>query len=217
MILTISKFINKLGFNNKFKTIIKNVNSDSNNSSKLKEKKQSELLTLISYDVDVPLIKEDGDYLNLLIPKVSLRFSPNDTKNLKEEDRLLSSDNIFSLNRIGFNETIEGGGSLTLGLDYEKKNQRNGHLFDAKVATVFRDELNENLPTSSTLGKKQSDFVGELRSIPNTKFAFDYNFSVDNDLDQVNFHSLENSFTVNNFVNTFTFYEENNIVGKKLL
>ena len=34
-----------------------------------------------------------------------------------------------------------------------KKNQRNGHLFDAKVATVFRDELNENLPTSSTLGK----------------------------------------------------------------
>ena len=215
LILASSKFINKLGFNNGFKTIIKNVNSDSNNSSKLKEKKQSELLTLISYDVDVPLIKEDGDNLNLLIPKLSLRFSPNDTKNLKDEDRLLSTDNIFSLNRIGFNETIEGGGSLTLGLDYEKKNQRNGHLFDAKVATVFRDELNENLPTSSTLGKKQSDFVGELRYISNTKFTFDYNFSVDNDLNQVNFHSLENSFTVNNFVNTFTFYEENNIVGKK--
>ena len=155
--------------------------------------------------------------MNLLIPKLSLRFSPNDSKNLKDENRLLSSDNIFSLNRIGFNETIEGGGSLTLGLDYEKKNQRNGHLFDAKVATVFRDELNENLPTSSTLGKKQSDFVGELRYIPNSKFAFDYNFSVDNDLDQVNFHSLENSFTVNNFVNTFTFYEENNIVGKKVI
>ena len=215
LILTSSKFINKLGFNNKLKSIIKNVNSDANNSSKLKEKKQSELLTLISYDIDIPLIKEDGDNLNLLIPKLSLRFSPNDSKNLKDENRLLTSDNIFSLNRIGFNETIEGGGSLTLGLDYEKKNQRNGHLFDAKVATVFRDELNENLPTSSTLGKKQSDFVGELRYIPNSKFAFDYNFSVDNDLDQVNFHSLENSFTVNNFVNTFTFYEENNIVGKK--
>jgi len=215
LILTTSKFINKLGFNNRLKSIIKNVNSDANNSSKLKEKKQSELLTLISYELDMPLIKEDGDYMNLLIPKLSLRFSPNDSKNLKDENRILTSDNIFSLNRIGFNETIEGGGSLTLGLDYEKKNQRNGHLFDAKVATVFRDELNENLPTSSTLGKKQSDYVGELRYIPNSKFSFDYNFSVDNDLDQVNFHSLENSFTVNNFVNTFTFYEENNIVGKK--
>ncbi len=215
LILTSSKFINKLGFNNRLKSIIKNVNSDANNSSKLKEKKQSELLTLISYELDMPLIKEDGDYMNLLIPKLSLRFSPNDSKNLKDENRLLTSDNIFSLNRIGFNETIEGGGSLTLGLDYEKKNQRNGHLFDAKVATVFRDELNENLPTSSTLGKKQSDYVGELRYIPNSKFLFDYNFSIDNDLDQVNFHSLENSFKVNNFVNTFTFYEENNIVGKK--
>ena len=42
----------------------------------------------------------------------------------------------------------------------KKRIKENGHLFDAKVATVFRDELNENLPTSSTLGKKQSDFVG---------------------------------------------------------
>ena len=67
MILTTSKFINKLGFNNRLKSIIKNVNSDANNSSKLKEK-QSELLTLISYELDMPLIKEDGDYMNLLIP-----------------------------------------------------------------------------------------------------------------------------------------------------
>ena len=215
LILSSNKFIDKFGFNNQIKTILKNVNSDSNNSSKLKEKKQSEILSLISYDIDLPLIKEENDNINLLTPRLSLRFSPNDTKNLKEEDRLLSADNIFSLDRIGFNDSIEGGTSLTLGIDYSKKNQKNGHLFDAKFATVFRDELNENLPTSSTLGKKHSDFVGELRFIPNQKFLFDYNFSLDNDLDQVNFHSLENSFTVNNFVNTFTFYEENNQVGKK--
>ena len=213
LILTSSKFTNKLGLNNRLKSIIKNVNSDANNSSKLKEKKQSELLTLISYDLDIPLIKEDGDYMNLLIPKLSLRFSPNDSKNLKDENRLLTSDNIFSLNRIGFNETIEGGGSLTLGLDYEKKNQRNGHLFDAKVATVFRDELNENLPNSSTLGKKQSDFVGEIRYIPNSNFSFDYNFSANNNFDQINFHSFENSFKVNNFITSFNFLEKTGNFG----
>ncbi len=215
IVLNSNKFINKLGFSNKIRSIIKNVNSDSNNSTKLKEKKQSEILGLVAYDLDLPLIKEKNDNLNLLTPRLSLRYSPSDNKNLKNEDRLLSSDNIFSLDRIGFNDELEGGKSLTLGLDYEKKNQKNGQLFDAKLATVFRDELNENLPTTSTLGKKQSDFVGEIRYLPNSKFLFDYNFSIDNDLDQMNFHSLENSFTVNNFVNTFTFYEENNQVGSK--
>ena len=43
-------------------------------------------------------------------------------KNLKDENRLLISDNIFSLNRIGFNDSIESGQSITLGMDYEKKN-----------------------------------------------------------------------------------------------
>ena len=37
---------------------------------------------------------------NLLTPKLSLRYSPNDTKNLKDETRLLTSDNIFSSNRL---------------------------------------------------------------------------------------------------------------------
>ena len=100
---------------------------------------------------------------NLLTPKLSLRYSPNDTKNLKDETRLLTSDNIFSSNRIGFSETIESGGSLTLGLDYEQKSKTSDEtFFQSKIATIFRDEKNENLPISSTIGKKQSDYVGEI-------------------------------------------------------
>ena len=124
LILNGKNQISKFGFNHNFKTMIKNVNSDGKNSTKFKEKNQSEILSMFIYDLNIPLIKEEDKFDNLLIPKMSLRFSPNDSKNLKDESRFLNPDNIFSLNRIGFNETIEGGGSFTVGLDYEKKDKQ---------------------------------------------------------------------------------------------
>ena len=75
--------------------------------------------------------------------------------------------------------------------------------------------MNENLPITSTLDRKQSDYVGEFNFFPNEIIQFNYNYSLDDDLNQVNFHKLENNLTVNNFVNTFSFYEENNLIGKK--
>ena len=153
---------------------------------------------------------------------MSLRFSPNDSKNLKDESRFLNPDNIFSLNRIGFNETIEGGGSFTVGLDYEKKDKEDDTILSSKLATVFRDELNENLPTTSTLGKKQSDFVGEITFNPikgskytNNNLLFEYKYSLNNDIDEINLHNFKNTLQINNFINTFTFYEENNLIGNK--
>ena len=38
---------------------------------------------------------------------------------------------------------------------------------------------------------------------------------MDSNLDEVNLHQFKNTFQVNNFVNTFTFYEENNLIGDK--
>jgi len=206
--------ISNLGYNNNFKTLIKNVNTDGKNSSKFKDNTQSEILTLFAYDIDFPLIKEFKNTKNFLTPKISLRYSPNDTKSLINETRLLNTDNIFSLNRIGFDETVEGGASLTVGLDFDKKRKdTNDTFFSSKIATVFREQENENLPITSTLNKKQSDFVGEIILNPLKNFQFSYNYLIDSHLNKVNLHSFENKFIVNNFVNTFTFYEENNLIG----
>jgi LPS-assembly protein len=38
---------------------------------------------------------------------------------------------------------------------------------------------------------------------------------INDNLDEFNFHKLKNTLNINNFVNTFTFYEENNLIGKK--
>ena len=80
-------------------------------------------------------------------------------------------------------------------MDFEKKDQENNNtILSSKIATVFRDEINENLPTSSTLNKKQSDFVGEINFNPNQIVQFDYNYSINNDLDEINMHKFENTF-----------------------
>ena len=93
--------------------------------------------------------------------------------------------------------------------------ENNNTIFSSSIGTVFRDEINENLPITSTLGKKQSDFVGQINFNPNQTFQIDYNYMINDNLDEFNFHKFKNTLSINNFVNTFTFYEENNLIGKK--
>ena len=106
--------------------------------------------------------KKINNYKNLLTPKASLRFSPNDTKNIKDDERLIDTGNLFSLNRLGYNETIETDASITLGLDFDKLNENKNKTFGSKIGTVFRDKENKNLPKTSTLNNKRSNIFGEI-------------------------------------------------------
>ena len=215
IVLSTNNFVSKKGLNFTFKNLFKNINSEGTNSTKYKNDFQSEILSLSAIDVSLPLIKKANKSIDYLTPKISFRYSPNDTKNIKNEDRILNSENIFSLNRIGFSDNVESGKSATLSLNYKKQDSENNEIVSTSIATIFREEEDKNLPISSTLGKKQSDFVGDVEFTPNKNINFDYNYLVDNDLDQINLHNFTNTFRINNFINEFTFYEENNLVGKK--
>ena len=215
MVLSTNNFISNKGLNFTFKNLFKNINSEGTNSTKYKNDFQSEILSLSAIDFSLPLIKKDDNSSDYLTPKISLRYSPNDTKNIKNEERTLNYENIFSLNRIGFSDNVESGKTATLSLNYNKKDSKNNQIMSTSIATIFREDEDKNLPTSSTLGKKQSDFVGNIDYTPNKSINFDYNYLVDNDLDQINLHNFTNTLKINNFVNEFTFYEENNLVGNK--
>ena len=215
LIATSNDFINKFGVRNSLELLLKNVNSVGKNSSKFKDDEQAEILTVAKYDLALPLIKNRIKYNSFLTPKISARYSPNSSKNNKEEDRNLNIDNVFSSNRIGFNDSVEGGGSLTLGLNYEKKNLENELFLSSNIATVIRKKNNNNLPSSSTLGKKQSDFIGDINFFPNENINFKYDYSIDDDLNQFNLHRFTNIIQINNFVNEFIFYEENNLIGNE--
>ena len=141
--------------------------------------------------------------------------SPNSTTNIKDKNHSLNASNIFDLNRIGTNETIEGGSTLTFGATYQKENLDYENILSMSAANVVRDKSNDNISINSTLGKKQSDIVGNIYYSPISNFNVDYNYSLDNNVRTVNKHSIINEISTNNFVNTFNFYEENNILGKR--
>ena len=70
------------------------------------------------------------------------------------------------------------------------------------------------MPEETSLGKKTSDIVGLLEYNPSKFFKFDYNFSIDNNLTQVNFNNISTTFAVNNLVTSFEFLEENKYYGE---
>ncbi len=213
ILISSNQFIINDIFENNFRTLFKNVNTKGKNSNTYKDKTQSEILSNFLYDISLPLIKTEEKYTKLLTPKLSLRHSPNKTKNIQDLDRQLNIDNIFSLNRIGANDKIESGTSLAIGSEFLIKNANQSDIFSFDIGTVFREEENKNLPSNSTLRNSQSDIVGGLSFSGIENWKIDYNFSADNDLNTFNLHSVGNTFKVNNFIHTFEFYEENNSLG----
>ena len=209
-------FKNKIGLTNNFEFMFKNVNSLGKNSSKFKDNEQSEFLSQIIYNLSLPLIKNNDEKTSFLTPKLSFRHSPNDTKNFSNELKYINSDNIFSLNRIGTNQGVEGGSSITLGANYNlTENQNNNDLISANIATSFRNKIDKNIPLSTTLGEKQSDIVGNINISLNQLINLKYDYSLDSNMNDINLHNLKNRFTLNNFIYDFNFFEENNIIGNE--
>ena len=62
-------------------------------------------------------------------------------KNYSSSERIINTDNIFSNNRIGVDDTLESGASLTLGVDFKKEKLKDiNKYFEIKLASVFRKE-----------------------------------------------------------------------------
>ena len=208
---------NSAGFISNYEILFKNFNSDSKNSNDYKNKIESNIQALINYEIKYPLKKNGKKFNSILSPIISARYSPNQNKNLSESDRLIDYNNIFSINRIGSDENVEGGQSITIGNEYkiyEKENDQK-EIFSLNLATMFRDEEDTKLPESSTLGKEKSDIIGGMKFKTNQFIDLSYNFSLDSDLDTVNYNSINTTFSVNNFVTSFEFLEKNNILGSE--
>ena len=78
-------------------------------------------------------------------------------KNHSTDERKITPSNIFSINRLGINDSLESGNSLTLGIDYKRQNKTdNDKYLELKLATVFRDDLETNIPTQTTLNQKNA-------------------------------------------------------------
>ena len=206
--------INSNGFVNKFNLVFKNVTTEGDNSNEYSNDFRSQNYGSILYDIAYPMKKEGLKFDKFLSGKASLMYSPNKNKNLKDLDRKIDFKNVFSQNRLGLNDSLEGGQSLTLGGEFRiLDNQTNNNILTAGLASVLRDKNDEKLPKTSTLNNKSSDIIGSFTFRPNKSFDIDYNFSVDNDLKSTNYNSIKANLTINKFVTTFEFLQEDDEIG----
>ena len=205
----------KNGFKNNYNYIIKNVNSESKNSKTYKDELDHTMATTIEYNSSYPLKKIVNNYNNILKPKISLRYSPNNSKNMRNENRRIDTNNIFSLNRIGVNDGVEGGASLTYGIEFLKTNIQEREIFTAKIANVFKPEYDKKLPTSTSLGEKTSDIFGSIGFSPNEIWSIGYDFAEENNFSDTSYEILKTQIKINNLVTSFEYLNENNTTEKE--
>ncbi|MDB3859805.1 hypothetical protein N9285_03825, partial [Candidatus Pelagibacter sp.] len=214
-------FISKLGFINTFDLYIKNLNAVAKNDTTYTSNAQIDGMSILKIDTSFPLLRSKNMIKETLTPKVSFRINPgNNMDDYSGTSSNVNANNVFDINRLGLSNDFEAGRSLTLGLDYkfdqladnQSENTKDKYL-ELKIATVIRDQNENDIPTSSTINKKNSDLFGSINNQLFENVGLTYNFSLDNDMKTLNSNSIETQISINNFITTFNFIEQRNDIG----
>ena len=211
-------------FDNGIKTnygiYLKNINTVGKNSPQYKESLQSELMSAYFYSASLPLIKSTEKNLNTLEPRLSLRLSPHEMKDNSSATRRIDVNNIFNANRLSLGNSFEAGESVTLGLNFKKEKisikdeiQEIEKYLDFELATAFRLKEEKNIPINSTLNKKKSNIFGRFDFYPVKNFSLNYNFSLTENFDTLEYNSIITNFSYNDFTTRFNFLEERGVIG----
>ena len=95
--------INNSGFITNYEFLFKNFNSDSSNSTSLKNNLENTFQGMAQFNAKIPMTKESKKFKSTFTPIVAAKFNPGSTKNSINEDRFVDYTNIFSINRINSN------------------------------------------------------------------------------------------------------------------
>ena len=202
------------GFKNNMNFTIKNLITSGNSNNEHDSSPEIELMGLIEAQTSFPMIKETANNINYFNPKLSLRFNPSNMKNYSADDRKIYNNNLFDLNRLGLFDTLESGQSLTVGFDYKKEKVDDiNRYFEFDLGKIFRDKNISEIPESSTINNKESNLIGSITSNMNKYMKFTYDFSVNNNLDELEYNAFGTTISINNFVTSFNYVEENNKIG----
>ena len=201
--------ISKKGFYSNYDFILKNSNTSSKKSSLHKDGPDYYLSGLFQFNSSYPLIKNHENYRSLLNPKIAIKLSPNHSRDISKNTYKLDVNNLFNLNRISSNETLEGGISLAYGTDYIISNeQNNNELLKIKFANNLRLKENNDIERNNQLNSKTSNFFGEIKYSPLSYLTAKYSVSTLNNLSDINYENLIAELKFNNFVTTMDYLRQ---------
>ena len=211
---TNDKILEKIGLKNNLNFYFKNSNSLGKNIPEYKNSPEVKFRSLVEFNSELPLIKINEKNIETLIPRLSLKFNPSEMKNNSDANRKIDIENIFDSNRLSLDDSLEPGKSITIGTNYKKQNNSNRNNFiEYKLATVFRDKHENSIPSETSLNKRNSNLFGSVNYSLSKNFKVDYNFATDNKVENFVYNSLGVDLSINNFITTFNFIEEESTKG----
>ena len=215
-------FISSLGFKNNFYLYFQNLNSIAKNDEVYSSSAQIDGMSILKIDSVFPLSKSKEMSSETLTPKISFRVNPgNNMSNFSDLSSNITANNVFDINRLGLSNDFEAGKSLTFGLDYKldptenfQSKKTKDKFLELKLATVIRDQYETGIPTRSTINRKNSNIFGTINNNLLENINFSYDFSLDNDMKTINENTIGTEISINNFVTSFTLYEQRNELGE---
>jgi len=170
----------------------------------------------LTYKASLPMKKNKINGFNVFSPNFMVRYAPGHMRNLREDATVLKYSSLFAMNKTS---EIENGLSAILGFDFKKNDKNrdgsNRERFSLSVGQVFRTERNEDMPSKSSLDQKTSDIVGELSYNFLNIGNIDYKFSIDHNMNDVNYSEISSNFNLGKVDFNIDYLEEQNHVGKE--
>jgi len=203
------------GIGYKFLGQLNNINYDSNFNDP-KKNTHAQINPVFAVDSSYPLTKKHEVKEEYFIPRILTRYSPGKMKNAKNNDLLLTSDNVFSFDRMNNEELIEKNLSLNLGFNWifkdDKKNLSSPKT-EISLGQVIKFDKDPDMPTKSSLDKKKSDFVTKFSYSNPNNFEITSKNSLADNFKDLNYNDINLKTYFQKTSINFNFVEKNNYVG----
>jgi len=205
------------GIGYKFLGQIKNINylTNSNNPEK---NAYAQIDPILGLDVNYLLGKKHEIKQEYLTPRILTRYSPGKMKNAKNNDFLLTTDNVFSLDRMGNEELVEKNLSFNLGFDWflkDDKKKNDSPKTELSVAKVIKFDEDLDMPTKSTLDKKKSDYVTKFSYSRPGNFEVTSKNNLSDNLKDLNYNDINLKTFFNKSFVSLNFVEKNFPLGSE--
>jgi len=205
------------GIGYKFLGQIKNINylTDSNNNEK---NAYAQIDPILGLDTTYPLFRKHEIKQEYLIPRILTRYSPGKMKNAKNNDFLLTTESIFSLDRMGSEELVEKNLSFNLGFDWtlkHDKKKKESPKTEFSLGRVIKFDEDLDMPTKSTLDKKKSDYVTKFLYSSPESFEIISRNSLSDNLKDLNYNDINLKTFFNKSSFNFNFVEKNKPLGSE--
>ncbi len=191
---------------------IKNVNYETKNEKKFKDKPSSDFFGALGYLTELKLEKTKNNFKQFLTPKILLRLAPDHMRKHGPGARL-NHHSVFALDRLNSEDNFESGLSATLGFDYRMRD--NNRELDLTIGQIVSQKENKNMPSSSSLDEKLSDVIGHANYKLNKNLDLKYNFALDQNYKRLNHNEIGADFSLNPIKFSFDYLKEQEHIGDK--